>query len=663
MNKNDIIYPLLEVIEEEMESDYILFGYCIKDGVISIFNPETEEEKVINLKKKDSLLKTSLDKNIPFVENDIKSSFLFNNSIDNPFNFTFKRYGVIPCHYKNINIAILLYQENSNHKKYNKDDFLNVKNQAKDIIKELYKVGFWETIISKKSHNCFNDEDNVDLEDELKQAYSFFASIIHDMRTPINATLGFLDLLEDEVDSKQKEYVIAASQSADMVASLINDVLDISKIRTGNLEIDIHYFSPIDSFRSIAYTFYHVAKQKGVKFSIFIDPNIPFVVKSDPYRLKQIINNFLSNAIKFTPKDGYVDLIFLYEKDRDILKIDIKDTGIGIKSDAIEKIFKPFQQAGKDTSAKFGGTGLGLSISKYLSERLGVSIEVDSKIGEGSTFSISLPCHTIVGTPPSIYVDRDILPIFLIKDENIPCHHIELLSQYFDILEIDYKIISFNELIKMESNTSIYIFSEFNFEQEEFKEFYKNNYKDIILIGSEMIVDKLLEYDKAIILNRPIFPDKLIKKLVKVTDKISSKEVIKKRNISSDSIRVLIVDDNFINRKLMQTVMDKMGVKTLLAEDADMAIDIFSKNRIDIIFIDELMPGSMNGSDAIKKIRELEGGKGVLIYSLTGLDEEEQIKKIKKSGVTDILFKPVKNSILEHIIYEYRDKTSSKDEE
>ncbi len=659
MKKTDPVLSYLQDIKKQTSSDTVLFVHHNDDCTLQhIYDLEKNVEKTIDLCAEDSIIEISAKKSTPLIENDVNNSFIFNQKVDNPFGLSAMRYGVIPIYSgdgsRHAGGFFLLYQTQKNKTAYEKDIFLTLQKRCGKLVEELSGTDAWKNVLKTPCRRCSKTAAGKSGED-VDQAYQFFSSIVHDMRTPINATLGFLELLENEVDSSQKEYIIAASRSAEMVTSLVNDVLDFSKIKTGNLEIDLHYFSPFESFRNIAYTFYHTAWKKGVVLSLFLDPSIPLIIKSDPYRIKQIVNNFLSNAIKFTPEKGYVDLLFEYDKEKDILTVKVKDTGIGIDKKAIKKIFEPFQQASKETSGRYGGTGLGLSISKYLAERLDAQIAVDSTPGKGSTFSLSLPCHTIADTPSSIHVDYRRIPfVSLVQEAQTDPHHIAILKRYFEMCRIPHEIVDFETVSKNVRKEATYLFSDFDYTQEPFKRFYDKHADQMLLITPDMMPDSLSAFDKAKILHRPIFPNKLFRKILEISGGSDSSRAAGTKTKVRETINVLVADDNLINRKLMQKILEKIGTKPYLAVNADEAMEIFEKSAIDIIFMDEVMPGEMDGSDAIRKMRAMKKGKTLPIYSLTGSSSQEVISKIKNAGATEVLLKPVQNSRLEQIINDYR---------
>jgi PAS domain S-box-containing protein len=222
----------------------------------------------------------------------------------------------------------------------------------------------------------------------------FMANMSHEIRTPMNALMGFTNLLErTELTEKQKEFLKIIKTSGGNLLTLINDLLDFSKIEAGMLRIEATNFDIHEQIHSVDMLFRPKAQEKKVDFDVSISSKIPQMLNGDPTRVSQIVVNLLSNAFKFTER-GYVTLsaeLFDDNTDYATIKITVKDTGIGIKSQELPRIFQRFQQAQDDTTRLYGGSGLGLAIVKNLAEAMGGFVEADSKIGFGSTFSVILP--------------------------------------------------------------------------------------------------------------------------------------------------------------------------------------------------------------------------------------------------------------------------------
>lgn len=231
-------------------------------------------------------------------------------------------------------------------------------------------------------------------ENAEKLQEQFLANMSHDIRTPLNGIIGMTGLLKGTpLNSEQNEFTDAISQSAGTLLVLINDILDLSKIKAGMLNIESIPFRLRDIISTATYTLKQKAAENGVGFHIAIDPNIPAVLKGDPYRLSQILNNLVGNAVKFTDS-GEISVSVLRETSGEEIirvKFSVKDSGIGIPPDRLDVVFENFAQSGNDTARRYGGTGLGLAIVKQLVSLQGGDIHVESVLNKGSQFYFTIP--------------------------------------------------------------------------------------------------------------------------------------------------------------------------------------------------------------------------------------------------------------------------------
>lgn len=233
-----------------------------------------------------------------------------------------------------------------------------------------------------------------------KAKAAFLSHMSHEIRTPLNAILGFIGILKGRTtESESLKFIETIQKSSTHLLNIINDILDLSKIESGKLSIELVAFHPRPELNPIISIYMAKAGEKKISFNLLIDSEVPKCITSDPVRIKQIVSNLLSNAIKFTPEEGSVTLHIGYDDEDRILTIDVSDTGIGIPHSKHKKVFDAFIQAEESTTRHYGGTGLGLAICSKLVSMMGGEIELVSEEGRGSRFSVSIPiphCVTCV---------------------------------------------------------------------------------------------------------------------------------------------------------------------------------------------------------------------------------------------------------------------------
>ena len=299
----------------------------------------------------------------------------------------------------------------------------------------------------------------------------FLANMSHEIRTPMNGILGFIDILEkSEMDEDRKNHFKHIKSSSELLLSIINDILDLSKLESGKLLIEQHPVDTKDLFESVIGIYQSACNDKNILFEYKTPSNIPTTILTDIIRVKQVIINLLSNAVKFTPSGGKVSLKVEYDTESETLSCSVSDNGIGIAPENLDKIFKPFEQEDISTTRKYGGSGLGLAISSSIVELLGGKISITSSLNEGSCFSFSISAKISKDTKsikdsisPSQEPSKKIEAKVLIVEDNATNQM--LLSLYLDDMDLEYDIAV---------------------DGLEAVEHFKNNKYDIILMDENM---------------------------------------------------------------------------------------------------------------------------------------------------------------------------------
>jgi PAS domain S-box-containing protein len=523
---------------------------------------------------------------------------------------------------------------------------------------QIFSIHCRSAILDDKLHYLCTFIDITELENARKKAEiaqkaksTFLANMSHEIRTPLNAIIGFSDILCDsEINSKDKENALIISRSAKSLLGIINDVLDISKMESGKLDVSNEIFLFETFIEHIVELFSVASKEKKIKFIYNPESALPYSLISDPTRLQQVLTNLLSNAIKFTPQNG--EIIFSIKvldilDDKVKIHFLVKDSGIGMTSEQQKVIFNPFSQADDGISRKYGGTGLGLAICADIIKLMNSKIELKSTPNEGSEFSFVLNFKVDKLKNEQKSIDKKLKILLHCSDgnndklrQNIQNHisKIGVMSDYS------------NENKKGDilfccgmNNLDLVI--------EEFKK--QNSEALIIYVGdSSNITNDKIKEEINHYLELPIYGSKIYNILVENTD--IHKHVIKKsKDVQKFSGKVLVAEDNPNNQKLIEILLSKIGVKTIIVSNGEEAVESYKKEKYDLILMDINMP-IMDGISATKIIKDLENSNyKIPIVALTANSIAGDKEKYLAQGMDDYLSKPIEFDKLVSILKKY----------
>lgn len=502
---------------------------------------------------------------------------------------------------------------------------------------------------------------NKELADQANNTKSLFlANMSHEIRTPLNGILGFTKILKStSLDSEQDEFVDIIKKSSEDLLSIINDILDISKIESGTLELETLFFNPIDELENVIESYAANASLKNIDFSLWIEPSLNnYLVKSDPSKIKQVLINLISNAVKFTDENGTIDVIVekSEENEKEIwIKFSVKDTGIGVSENNIDKIFDAFTQADSSTSRKFGGTGLGLTISTKLVKLLGGYLSVDSKLGVGSTFFFTLKMPK---QESKRAIETEDLNINLYSPVDVKSKDSD---HYLNDYMTSFSNVTFNHYYNFENFTqsltkdwdAIYIHYN-QIDRGELDKLFFVNDKNIPLI----LLTKLNKRDSlndiadhfAQIIYEPISYSKILKSLKNVV-RIKNEQVLKNSELIVEEpnddifnyLKFLVVEDNVVNQKVIYHTLKNLGIEASLASNGLEGFEMRKANDYDAILMDIQMP-VMNGIESTKKILQYEKENKlphIPIIALTANALKGDKEKFLSEGMDEYISKPI----------------------
>lgn len=496
----------------------------------------------------------------------------------------------------------------------------------------------------------------------------FLANMSHEIRTPMNGIFGFLDLLKStNLSLEQKEFIREAKSASDILLHIINDILDFSKIEAKKLTMEKISFNLRNTIEDAVSLYVPKAAEKGIEIYTMIKADVPEEVIGDPSRLRQILNNLISNAVKFT-KQGEISVKVdcLGEKDgAALLSFKVKDTGIGIHKEQIDTIFRSFSQADTSTTRKYGGTGLGLAISSELVKMMGGEISVESVFGEGSTFkfNVRLKISKRASGHKFVFGKLDDVNILVI-DSNVSSK--KIVSSYLEgtgakVFEAKDGASAITTIVSNANTKNKIGIAIVDYQMPDMSAYeiattlktipFAKDIKLILLASLTQKGDAKIakEYGFSSYLAKPVKRDELLgciaivlglKKEAEEDEQIITKHMIKEIKNAAKP-KILLVEDNEMNRKIVITMLKTHNMTCDVAVNGSEALKAVSEKDYDVVFMDCQMP-IMDGYECTSKIRIFEGDKKhTTIIAMTANAMEGDYEKCIGAGMDAYISKPI----------------------
>ena len=508
-------------------------------------------------------------------------------------------------------------------------------------------------------------------EEASKAKTAFLSSMSHEIRTPMNAIIGLdnLALHEPGISATTRSYLEKIGTSAQHLLSLINDILDMSRIESGRMTVRNEEFSFPKLIEQINTIFSGQSKEKNLEYNCHINGHLGEYYIGDSVKLRQVLINILGNAVKFTPEGGKVDLIVEKTADFDkksAIKFTIKDTGIGMSKDYLPKIFDTFSQEDSTATNKYGSSGLGMAITKSIVEMMNGKIEVESEKGKGTTFTVTV---TLMNSDKNISPSGDVeikpheMNVLIIDDDPIACDHAKLVLEKAGIAAET--VMNGKEAIERvklrHARREPYNLIIVDWQMPEMdglevtrkiREIIGNETAIIILTAYNWddVIEDALAAGVDSFIAKPLFSGALIEEFKNALRRKNLTVATTKTKAELKGRRILLAEDMPVNAEIMMMVLQMREIEADLAENGKIAVEKFQsspENYYDAILMDMRMP-EMDGLEATQKIRALKrpDAKKIPIIALTANAFDEDVQRSLQAGLNAHLSKPVEPDVL-----------------
>lgn len=532
--------------------------------------------------------------------------------------------------------------------------FLHIANLA--VIQ--FVIHFW--VGQKNRNDAQTDEIIKDLQEAQRSKDDFLSNVSHEIRTPINTICGLSEVALEEKDTQKMKSDLRAIQMAGRnLTALVGDILDFSELQSGKMELECETYNIASTINDVINMSMALKDKKPIELVVDCDANIPCALYGDEKKIRRVIMNFMSNALKFT-NEGSVSLSITSRKESYgvNLCVVVRDTGIGMKEENLEKLFTSFNQVDTTRSRQEGGIGLGLALSQAIVQKMGGVITVRSEYGKGTTIKFVIPQKVVDERPivsikerekinAAVYLNVEQFEMTQMRDDYVGAitHMIEQLQVRCQMCP---NLSALKRRTVTESFSHVFIsLTEYREDKEYFDELSKRLKLVVVLDSFDM---DLITNRNIVLLAKPLYilP---IATIINGEHDQAGEILTKNAKFMAPDTHVLVVDDNWMNLKVIEGLLTRYQIKVSTANNGSEALEMINRKEYDFIFMDHMMP-EMDGVETLHRIRNKVGTyfKRIPIIAVTANAIAGSREMFMQEGFSDFIEKPIEISVLERLL-------------
>ena len=524
----------------------------------------------------------------------------------------------------------------------------------------VYMAGWLMKVVMqrRRQERKNNDSRIAGLEETNRRTEDFLTNVSHELRTPINAVTGISAvMLKREEDAEKRKEIASIQEAGQRLFSQIEDILDYTEIDTGKMKVSKEPYVLLSLLNDVITGSQMLTEENAPEVIFDVDAKIPSALVGDARKIKKILRHLIDNAVRFTKKGGVYVRVYTLTKPYGVnLCMEVSDTGIGIEKEDLEKITEKFFKSDGGKNRRTGGLGLGLPIVYGMVTAMEGFMQVDSNLNDGTTVTVSIPQAVADAAPGMVLENRASLSLACYV--RLEKYEIPKVREYYNemishlVTGLDVPLHQVSDLEELKKLVSVYRLTHLFVGREEYEEsrqFLDSLDQDveIIVVADERFA--LPDSGRVKLLNKPFYSFMIASVLN--AEASGDTEILKEKRMLCPGVKVLVVDDEPMNRRVAEEIFKGYQMQVQTAESGRMAIDLCEREDFDLVFLDHMMP-EMDGIETLKRLRKIhtDSGRGLTVIAFTANAVSGAREMFLKEGFDEFVSKPIEYSEMEHVL-------------